>query len=244
MKKEKSKEWEGKDIRIRPRAVCLDTGGGHRFQPIDDRWKVGKVDKSIVNLTNLRTGHVIALGLDNVKEWRSPDFLLLRAQLKLKGSEVDLDPILITSVDKNLTGFESLLEHSWRKEFVGHAEVWISEVDNMFQIEIGETQSQGDFAEEWTRVFPDRHTSSYPVYLKVGGVGLKELTFVACDGGRFFMPLPEIKPCGDSRRFFYYRDSLRVKVAEVIGRYYIHADLEETAQRCGIEMLDSLQTSN
>ena len=61
----------------------------------------------------------------------------------------------------------------------------------MFQIEIGGRDRE--FSEEWTRRFPDKMGSSaYPVGLKVQGVEIKELTFVSCDGGRIFVPMPKI----------------------------------------------------
>ncbi len=233
MNKKKAKEWVGKNFRVRPMALRFDSKG-QRLTPEDDPWRVEQKEGDTVKIKNTRTDHVLDLGLDHVREWRSPDFLLLRAQIKLKGQVAILEPIVFTSADRNVTGFETLLENAWRKEIIAGRQIWISEVDNLFQIEAGERK--GPCADRWTRDFPDVNSSMYPVYLKVGGVSIKELTFVTCDGGRIFMPLPYIQGQDETLEFFYKRSSLEYKVGQVIGEYYIYRNFGNTAKRCGFKI--------
>lgn len=44
-------------------------------------------------MVNIQTGHFVELQPDNVREYRSPDFLLLRCQLTLDGPNVHIEPI-------------------------------------------------------------------------------------------------------------------------------------------------------
>jgi len=67
-----------------------------------------------------------------------------------------------------LGDFEALLRTStWTKSFVGHAEIWMADADNTFQIEQGE--STREFRERWTTVYPDPNSTAYLVYLKING---------------------------------------------------------------------------
>ena len=43
---------------------------------------------------NLRTAHVVVLGSDNVREFRTPHFLLLRCQLMLTEEQVLIEPLV------------------------------------------------------------------------------------------------------------------------------------------------------
>ncbi len=47
-----------------------------------------------VRLHNIATGHDFTLGTDNIREYRTPDFLLLRCQLTLRGPAVLIEPTL------------------------------------------------------------------------------------------------------------------------------------------------------
>ena len=66
-----------------------------RLRDIDDTWRLDAVELSptSVRLVNTTTGHVVELKSDNVVEWRSPDFLMLRCQLKLRADGLDIEPI-------------------------------------------------------------------------------------------------------------------------------------------------------
>lgn len=81
-----------------------------------------------------------------------------------------------------LEDFERLLESSdWEKTHIDNNEVWVCAADNTFQIAQGEQTRE--FNERWTTVYPDRNSSAYAVYLRIGGTTVKELTFISMDGG-------------------------------------------------------------
>ncbi len=128
-----------------------------------------------------------------------------------------------------LRDFEGYLETSpWTKTFIGPAETWMADADNTFQIEHGERTRE--FTERWTIVYPDPNSSAYPVYLKIGGTVVKELTFISMDGGRIFVPMTEVRPVGDGAvEHFWNLNSLQVKVCRVVGSYYIYKNLEGVA---------------
>ena len=234
MNKSQALGWIGKEFRIRPIAIQL-TNAGEELPQVDAKWLVRDVSNTAATILKVGTDYPWQLGLDNVREYRTPDFLLLRCQLTLRGNEISSEPIIFTSVDRNITGFETLLKLSWVREFVGGREVWISEVDNMFQIELGDNTRE--FSEEWTRRFPDRHGSAaFPVLLKVQGVEIKQLTFISCDGGRIIMPMPKVAQVEEQSPYTYDRNSLEYKVGQVIGQFYIHKTLDGAAHRAGINV--------
>ena len=59
------------------------------------KWRLEDVNVSAgtVTLHCLYTGHTITLGADNVREYRTPDFLMLKCQLTLAGDNVQIEPI-------------------------------------------------------------------------------------------------------------------------------------------------------
>ncbi|HKW94038.1 MAG TPA: hypothetical protein VJX92_19265 [Methylomirabilota bacterium] len=59
----------------------------------DYDWRLEKVEKNEVVLHCIHTDHRVTLGTDNVREYRTPHFLLLRCQLTLQGDEVRIEPI-------------------------------------------------------------------------------------------------------------------------------------------------------
>lgn len=137
---------------------------------------------------------------------------------------------------KNIEAFEKLLEHSsWRKELIDHKEVWFCDKDNTYQIEIGDRA--GEWQEKWAKVYPDANSSKYPVYLKINNVMIKELAFISCDGGRIFVPLPELRSAGDGVTYVWKRNSLPYKVCQIIGQYYIHHNIEGVAQMSKISII-------
>jgi hypothetical protein len=66
-----------------------------RKAPCDDYWRLVDIleDPSRIQLTNTRTGQSVELQPDNVREYRSPDFLLLRCQLTMTAARVEIEPI-------------------------------------------------------------------------------------------------------------------------------------------------------
>jgi hypothetical protein len=142
------------------------------------------------------------------------------------------------SPKNTLSDFEQMLEESnWIADSIDETEVWIAELDNTFQISRGERTD--DFRERWTDVHPDKYSSSYPVYLKINNTIIKELAFISVDGGRIFVPMPEIRPVSDEDvEYFWNTSSLGVKVCRIIGKYYIYNDLAGVARRSHIALVE------
>lgn len=139
--------------------------------------------------------------------------------------------------DKNtLKYFRYLIETSnWEKESIDNKELWISQSNNIYQIERGDRGA--DFSESWTEVHPNPNCARYPVYLKIGDTTIKELTFIAVDEGRIFVPMPELEVINGDRRFFWKLDSLEVMVCGVVGKYYVYKNLVGVAIRSGVELV-------
>jgi hypothetical protein len=96
----------GRGLRLRPHVQRVDrystmlTSGN----PVKDKmvlvdtdfyWYVDAVDEkaSTITLTCRHTGHQIALGDDNIREYRTPDFLMLRCRLLLDEGAVRIEPV-------------------------------------------------------------------------------------------------------------------------------------------------------
>lgn len=90
MNKKKLAKYIGKEYYLRPKAQRESEDGS--CEEIDDYWRLLDLEGSQVRLSNVRTGHQKDIGLDNFKEFRSPNFLLLRCHLILKGNEVKIEP--------------------------------------------------------------------------------------------------------------------------------------------------------
>ncbi|HOM14672.1 MAG TPA: hypothetical protein PLB41_15285 [Rubrivivax sp.] len=138
----------------------------------------------------------------------------------------------------SLRDFEDLLTDSaWTKEVVDHTEIWIASKDARFQIVHGDQYRE--FKERWTSVYPDQNSSAYPVYLKIGETIVKELTFISMDGGRIFVPMPEVRPLkGANPEYFWNVNSLAVKVCRINGAYYIYNDLEGVARTSKVVIVE------
>ncbi len=137
-----------------------------------------------------------------------------------------------------LRDFEHYVDASpWRKQYIDDRAVWVCDADNTFQIEEG--QQRREFEERWTKVYPDKSSSAWPVYLKIGPVVVRELTFIMMDGGRIFVPMPELRPRGgDEVEYLWNRSSLEVKVCRIIGQHYIYENLEGVGRRSGVTIID------
>jgi hypothetical protein len=151
---------------------------------------------------------------------------------------VELDRLRDELKPRNtLEEFQRRLESgTWTKQYIDHVETWICDADNTFQIVHGERTH--DFTERWTTIYPDRSASAHPVFLKIAGVVVKELTFISMDGGRIFVPMAEIRPIDDdSVQYFWNLNSIEVKVCRVIGSYYIYETLERVAKHSKVELV-------
>jgi hypothetical protein len=97
----------GQDMRLRPHPLIVEhvplitgvrSSSGdlvteRRLVPTDNRWRLTAVTSGSVSLHGHHTNHDITLGNDNVREFRTPDFLLLKCQLTLDGNAVHIEPI-------------------------------------------------------------------------------------------------------------------------------------------------------
>lgn len=59
----------------------------------DFDWRLEKVEQGQVALHCLHTDHRVTLGTDNVREYRTPNFLMLKCQLILEGDRVRIEPM-------------------------------------------------------------------------------------------------------------------------------------------------------
>jgi hypothetical protein len=75
----------GQRLKLRP-VARRQLANGTPLGPVDDEWFVQSIKEQQVELYNMRTGHILDLGFDNIREYRSPNFLLLRCQVILRGA--------------------------------------------------------------------------------------------------------------------------------------------------------------
>ena len=86
----------GKPFRLRPLPWRF-ARTGQRLSPRDDQWTLEKADRKEIMLKNQSTGHNLTFGPDNVLEFLTPDFLLLRCQVIVHGPQVLIEPFVVSS---------------------------------------------------------------------------------------------------------------------------------------------------
>ena len=165
----------------------------------------------------------------------------LIAKLFAKRSSSDVEKKLkqqttqLNSVN-NFTSFERMLRTAkWRRENIGHDEVWVCEQNNLFQFK--RSDDRRDFREKWTSVFPDQNGSMFHINLLINGTVVRSLPFVSGDGGRYILPLPEIALIDDEQAFSWYRDEIDVIIADIIGDYYHCKSIEQVAKFTKVELV-------
>lgn len=77
--------------RLRPLPIRLSVDG-RKLAQHDDWWRLEKVSKGYIMITNISTGHSKELSSDNVREFRGPDFLMLKCYLRICARKVEIDP--------------------------------------------------------------------------------------------------------------------------------------------------------
>lgn len=119
----------GQTLRLRPLPIRLDSEGSD-LGPADDPWRLDAIlrDPNRIQLSNLPTGHILVLQSDNVKQFQSPDFLILRCQLTIVGATIHQEPVF--QFDERFERLEQqmpalldemrrdILEHPLRREIV------------------------------------------------------------------------------------------------------------------------------
>jgi len=103
----------GANFRLRPLPERVDASGQH-LPSIDDFWRLDRLldAPNRLELHNISTGHSVALQTDNVREFRSPDFLMLRCQLILRPTTVEIEPIIKggdKGTDRSVSGVPAAL---------------------------------------------------------------------------------------------------------------------------------------
>jgi len=93
MNVEQLKKNVGSVVKVRPTAIRQDSVTGEILPEIDDNWMIDRVGDGKVSLRNLSTDHVVDLGNDSVREYRTSGHLLLRCQLTLSGNRAHVEPI-------------------------------------------------------------------------------------------------------------------------------------------------------
>jgi hypothetical protein len=98
----------GQTLRLRPLPIRLDANGIDIGRS-DDPWRLDAIlkDPNRIRLSNLPTGHFVELQSDNVKQFQSPDFLILRCQLTIVGRTITLEPIF--QFDERFERLEQLM---------------------------------------------------------------------------------------------------------------------------------------
>lgn len=147
-----------------------------------------------------------------------------------------------------LETFEDYIANkNWTEQEIDGDTIWICETDNLYQI-----HNRGDydeFSEPWTQVYPDKNGSGkHSVDLVYAGTIIKRLTFIYCDGGRISVVMPELyiapehrypqrkfkEDDKDYREYIWEKDSLKYKLMQLIGSFYIYDTPEGVAKQSNI----------
>jgi hypothetical protein len=86
-------------IKLRPIARRVDDAGLD-LEQIDDAWMLQTATKEQINFQNPRTGHVLVIGTDHVREYmtdftgQTGGFMILKSQISLSRRGVFVEPIL------------------------------------------------------------------------------------------------------------------------------------------------------
>jgi hypothetical protein len=83
----------GTNLKLRPAPIRIAADGQHAPSP-DEEWKLDAIliQPNRVRLTNIASGLSVELQTDNIKEYRSPEFLMLRCQLTMTAQKIELEP--------------------------------------------------------------------------------------------------------------------------------------------------------
>jgi len=112
MNAEQLRKNVGQQVKLRPRVLLVNRGAPDvsetgvivltsgtplrrtRTDETDCMWTIESIgnDKRVTLFCSF-TGHRVTLGADNIREYRTPDFLLLKCQLRLDGEKVLIEPI-------------------------------------------------------------------------------------------------------------------------------------------------------
>lgn len=216
----------------------LADDGLHSPARKDETLKVSKltVDNLQGNLNIVLDATAEQLRLNDLRD-EGNDKLAKQQAIKPKRQKSQLETFEDYIVNKN-----------WTEREIDGDTVWICESDNLYQI-----HKRGDydeFSEPWTQVYPDKNGSGkYSVDLVYAGTIIERITFIYCDGGRISVVMPELYVAPehrvpnvdwddktDYREFFWEKNSLKYKLMQLIGSFYIYNTPEGVAKHSNIQI--------
>ncbi len=108
---------------------------------------------------------------------------------------------------------------NWKKARADYLQIFQYEGQPGFQIVSNHGEAEVEhFQDEWIYNYPDMtHNSSYFVELHANGVFICRELFVTLDGGRGFIPVPNVDYVEDKAIYSY--NSLQVMLARVISTF-------------------------
>ena len=92
-----------------------------------------------------------------------------------------------------------------------------------------------DFAESWTKAFPDSDVCSVRVNYLCRNTIVKTAVFVEIDGGRYTVPLPKPVRTGKDRQYMIERSSLEWRTSLILDQY--DGNLEELLRLAGVQLI-------
>jgi hypothetical protein len=89
------KKQLGTNVKLRPLPVWFGSYG-EKLSQKDDDWRVEEINKNPnrIKLHNIRTGHILELQCDNIREYRSPHFVMLKCKIIINGNTINIEPIV------------------------------------------------------------------------------------------------------------------------------------------------------
>lgn len=150
--------------------------------------------------------------------------------------------------ERTLAMFEHLLTTSdWILSPSNDKEIYFCEDDAQYRIEVTlhidfeNTIRTEPWAEKFRRSVPSQRHALYHVILSIYDIGIKLLTFATFDGGRYFIPYPEVDRDTamnlDKDPIVYWDlNSIQMKVAFRIGKVYGMRSYYDIAEIAGIEI--------
>jgi hypothetical protein len=128
------------------------------------------------------------------------------------------------------TRFEKLLEEKEKWIAMGeHQRLYHKLFPEFTIIESGICTE--NFKESWSEQFPDSHATSYYLEIRYHTTVLQIFTFVSCDGGRYFLPLPQRNKDGS---FSINPNSIEYKIAELYRQYF---PIDSAFEGVGVKIL-------
>src|SRR5262249_22218863 len=101
--------------------------------------------------------------------------------------------------------------------FADFREVWTCEEDALDQIV--NRKNNIDYQEDWTKSFPDPSAKEYLIDLNISGGTVEQISFISVDGGRNFVPKPEIAMVEGKRVYYWDMSSITFNAANVIAKF-------------------------